>query len=1029
MNRTSTLLMLAAAVALVVCATTAHAVTDYGKQANPVTGAFPGYEIRYLSVTGAGTAGDPYVMYFEDRNNASAFTRVVSAGDYNQFPATGTVLTGYSGSCHPTVYEMSAGNWIMYSNNCPSVTDYSLSTDGGVTWVGQGNLGLNTDNGAGIAAAYDDPIGGKVHFWYQDGGGSLRYCNSGTATGDARYYSPDATTEIVAFGALESGVANGFTPSGGIAVLPSGDYGMFLVAQDDSGVQLATSPTLNAGAGTWNFLYDHSNPLLPGVDGTLTPDRLSLKECSITDLGGGLFGIHYDGEFNDGSVGDEDYGYAVADLNAPVHNVTQDTWFFTIQSALDAANAADVIEVAAGTYAERLTLSTSVDLRGAQYGVDPTAAGTRTTPANESIVDITGIGVTNPNVAVEIPNGVTNATISGFTLIGSPTFHYSDESIIRCWDDDITISDNIMDGYIGVLSKGAANQVVDRNRMVVNKNGVVVQPNPGMNVTISKNHATLGTSPAGDESGFYMTGCSQVLITGNTATGFVNGKAAVGSNVDHITISGNTFDGNKDAISYWGTTTFVTITDNTITNSLRYGISIKGQDITISGNVITGSADTGVNVDYHVLATERVTITDNDLSGNANFGVQVDTANITETVDASANYWGSTDAATVKASANGGAGADYTPWLGGGTAQNPGYAGDYSTLYVDDDSPQTGSETRIQEGVDLAVGSTVNVLNGTYGANPTTGKGAYITTDGLSLIGESEAGTIIDGAIGGVGSSASYWPTGIHVEAESVTVQNFTVRSFTGDMISTGGYGVLHRDFAHDEIGEGYIFYDACTLDNVTVEDCYSGVYALCFTHLTVTDCKVQSNYSDGMFIARGSDYATVDGNTVTNSGDHGIWVGYSWTATTPSDHATITNNTVDGAREGGISFVGSDDATIEGNTITNVAAEGWSVGALSLKDSPSNVTARYNVIYGNDGVWNGHAGTGHGIGVDGTPSNIALNWNSITGNTGDGCHNYSTVNIDATNCWWGDASGPGDTDDRAFLGGVLCDPAVASCR
>ncbi len=688
-----------------------------------------------------------------------------------------------------------------------------------------------------------------------------------------------------------------------------------------------------------------------------------------------------------------------------VMNVPGD--YATIQAAINAADTGDTIVVAAGTYNERLNVNKPVHLRGAQYGVDPTPFGARTNPANESVVDIAGLPVTNPNVAIEIPNGVTDVEIDGFTLVGSPTFHYSDESIIRCWDDNVTIGNNIMDGYIGILCKGAANQLVDQNRMVVNKNGVIVQPNPGMDVTISGNYATLGTSPAGDESAFYMTGCSQVSVTGNTAIGFLNAKAATGSNVDHITVSGNTFDGCKDAISYWGTTTFVTISDNTLVNSVRYGISIKGQDITISGNSITNSGDSGINIDRHVIDTERVTITDNDLSGNTSYGLRVNTSLVTETVDASSNYWGSTDAATVKASANGGVGADFTPWLGGGTAQNPGYAGDFSTLYVDDDSPQTGSETPIQEAIDLAVGSTVNVMDGTYGANATTGKGAYITTDGLSLVGESEAGTIIDGAIGGVGSSASYWPKGIHVEAENVTVQNFTVRGFTGDMISTGGYGVLHRDYAHDTVGEGYIFYDGCTVDNVTVEDCYSAVYALCFTHLTVTGCTVQNNFADGMFIARGSDYATIDGNTVTNSGDHGIWVGYSWTATTPSDHAVITDNAVDGAREGGISFVGSDDATIEGNAITNVAAEGWSVGALSLKDSPSNVTARYNVIYGNDGTWNGYAGTGHGIGIDGTPANIALNWNSVTGNAGDGCHNYSTVNIDATYCWWGDASGP----------------------
>ena len=68
----------------------------------------------------------------------------------------------------------------------------------------------------------------------------------------------------------------------------------------------------------------------------------------------------------------------------------------TIQVAIDDADAGDVINVAAGNYNERLTINKSLTLKGAQYGVDPTPTGARTNTANESIIDITGIGVTNP---------------------------------------------------------------------------------------------------------------------------------------------------------------------------------------------------------------------------------------------------------------------------------------------------------------------------------------------------------------------------------------------------------------------------------------------------------------------------------------------------------------------------------------------------------------------------------------------------------------------------------------------------------
>lgn len=348
-----------------------------------------------------------------------------------------------------------------------------------------------------------------------------------------------------------------------------------------------------------------------------------------------------------------DEGMTELASSKPVINTTQKTSHDTIQLAIDVADPDDTIDVAAGTYNERLTVNKSLDLRGAQYGEDPTQLGARITPADESIIDITSLSPINPNVAVEIASGVSNVSVAGFTLIGSPSQSngWPDESVIRCWEDDIVIEDNIINGYYGVLHRGTGNNLgVHRNRMVVNKNGVVSQNGEGKsNATISDNLITLGSSPAGDESAIKISGWRESSsVTGNTITGFIHNAALGGSNLSNLTVSGNTFTGNAAGISIWGNSTFITIRDNELSDSVVWGdwgadsgcgIVIKAQDVVITGNQITNNANFGVKIDQHANDTVRNTISHNNIVGNANYGVWVNTTLVTETIDATNNWW------------------------------------------------------------------------------------------------------------------------------------------------------------------------------------------------------------------------------------------------------------------------------------------------------------------------------------------------------------------------------------------------------
>ncbi len=150
----------------------------------------------------------------------------------------------------------------------------------------------------------------------------------------------------------------------------------------------------------------------------------------------------------------------------------------------------------------------------------------------------------------------------------------------------------------------------------------------------------------------------------------------------------------------------------------------------------------------------------------------------------------------------------------------------------------------IQTAVDSAIpGDTIFVHNGTYYAY--SSPFVRITTDSLTLIGESRDGVILEG----VGTSTIGWAKGIHVTANNVTIKNLTVQNF--GTINTGGYGVLFRDYAHDMPLEGYIFYTGCVADNVKSQNNYYPMYALVNQNLTIQNCLIQNNLGDGMFIAR----------------------------------------------------------------------------------------------------------------------------------------------------------------------------------
>lgn len=407
--------------------------------------------------------------------------------------------------------------------------------------------------------------------------------------------------------------------------------------------------------------------------------------------------------------------------------------FGTIQLGIDAVVPGGTIYVAAGTYTERVTINKSLSLLGAQVGINPTPSGARTTPAAESIITEAGLATPNPDVLIEIPSGVVNVIVDGFTLNGDQFNTTADTSVLRIWGNSITVQNNIIDGMYSVIYKGGNTLLIDKNRITANKTGVVVQPSPASGVTVSRNTLITGMTLQSDPTAVNYSNCTNCSLSNNTAVGWIvgtGGRAFTGSAVTNLTVDGNVFTNNNDGISIFGASTFIDITNNILDTNTRYGINIKGQDFDILNNQIHNNGTSGINIEKHVLETERVKIFGNSISGNLNYGVFVKTG-VVDLIDASGNYWGVNTTTGVKAAANGGVMVDYTPWLASGSdTGDPGFQGDFSSLWVDDDSPQTGSTGRIQEGINLVSGSTVNVAAGTY-------------DETINIVGESNL--IIDG--------------------------------------------------------------------------------------------------------------------------------------------------------------------------------------------------------------------------------------------------------------------------------------------
>jgi hypothetical protein len=338
----------------------------------------------------------------------------------------------------------------------------------------------------------------------------------------------------------------------------------------------------------------------------------------------------------------------------------EDGCFSSIQTAINASNPGDVINVDSGTYSENLTLSKRLILRGA-------FAGRLACGRNE---DESNVTVASGNV-LTLQTGSAGSIIDGFSLTGGTR-------------------------GINSLSGPLDNLQILNNRIVAFTGSGIFLNDPGSDITISRNAVDGGSKLGGGDlihldtdtfNGFYLTdNCITNGAAVGNGTGFlivslVNGARNAGpSATRNPLISGNLFDNNQNGANIGSRSLdTATIRGNTFSNSRLDGLQGGPRNTLITGNNFSANSKHGLNLTSFgnftsdpTAGAQLNTVTCNNMTENGflNSGSGIAFGNLqapgtissnhinfnnitgnnigasytgTETIDAESNWWNAAD--------------------------------------------------------------------------------------------------------------------------------------------------------------------------------------------------------------------------------------------------------------------------------------------------------------------------------------------------------------------------------------------------
>ncbi|MEA4812314.1 MAG: Ig-like domain-containing protein [Anaerolineaceae bacterium] len=801
----------------------------------------------------------------------------------------------------------------------------------------------------------------------------------------------------------------------------------------------------------------------------------------------------------------------------PVKNETLGTNYFTIQAAIDAASAGHSILVGEGTYKENVVVDKTLTIRGAgqdKVTIYPALNGPKVCEGSSLCagtsniilveadnVNISGLkldgdnpaltdGVLINGVDVNARNGIiTNhlkgnysglevfqTTVQNVYLRGvyasTGSFHFHHNTVINVDGDTNSI------GLMGFYGPGKFND----NTVRLTNNAIVSNWSKGtafLDNTISQSGTGIHSDNGGD--GVAVSD----LIMGNTISDCKEEGTGIFTFMAYqpVTVKNNVVTGCQTAYAIWaqrspepaifegntaeapgepsGSIGFYATTSSGYWG--YYDVNFEFRENSLYGfeKAVAISADPEpADENSYQAKTLKAKIFNNSLEGNTS-AISVGQQGQYE-VNASGNWFGVDSVEGIKPIVD--SRADFSPWLLSGTdteAEKIGFQGDFSTLRVDDDSPQLGAEGRIQEAVNLVSGSKVYLNPGTYPENvmvnkyvqmigagsaddpahnslvvsPSTFDGALgifnlaasgnstedpLLLQNMRLLPKGQAGISVGRFSGTTGTNVSYLKLeNLQVIGNNNTQSTEQERGLYVDKTSSLDYAEV-KDCAFNNLAYGFYFHKLVSAETSTVSD-------LAVSHTSFNHNDLKGIYAEKLKNATFSDIM-VNGNGYRAEGVPSYFL--PWLCGVDINlkagayqniqfiRPLITHNGLGGAKEGvGIAIKARDDGTtyeaypasltgvkIEGGQVTG-NERGIRLGEPGMNNAgPSNVTIQANRIYGNIKQYAGSDGSLYG-----------------------GVINMSKAEVDAKHNWFGCNEGPGSTGNGCDAAGTASSGALLS--